>query len=403
MPNAGPISLVAATLLAAAVAVAACRSGSESAAELAVPAPRDAEHLAIYIGTYTGGGSQGIYRSVLDLDTGALGAPVLAGESANPSFLALHPNGRVLFAVNEVADHGGARSGAVSAFAIDAATGALTLLGRQPSGGADPCHIAVDRAGRHVLVANYTGGSVAAFPLAADARLLPASSSVLLAGSGPNPQRQQGPHAHQIVLDSGERFALVADLGTDRILVYRFDPARGALEPNDPPAAALAPGAGPRHLAWHPSGRYLYALAELASTVTVLRWDGERGALAALQTVTTLPPGFAGESAAAEIAVSGDGRFVYASNRGDDSIAVFAVDPAAGTLAPAGLVGAGGRAPRHFALDPSGRWLLVAHQGSDSLQAFRIDPVNGLPSPAGAPIAVSRPVCAVFAGAVSPR
>ena len=156
----------------------------------------------------------------------------------------------------------------------------------------------------------------------------------------------------------------------------------------DPPAAVLAPGAGPRHLAWHPSGRYLYAVAELASTVTVLRWDGERGALAVLQTVTTLPPGFAGESAAAEIAVSGDGRYVYASNRGDDSIAVFAVDPAAGTLAPAGLVGAGGRAPRHFALDPSGRWLLVAHQGSDSLQAFRIDPVNGLPSPAGAPIAI---------------
>jgi 6-phosphogluconolactonase len=233
--------------------------------------------------------------------------------------------------------------------------------------------------------------------------VLPSSSFLQLSGSGPNRPRQDGPHAHQIVLDPAERFALVADLGTDRIRAYRFDAAHGALEPNDPPAAMLGPGSGPRHLAWHPGGSYLYVLAELDSTVTVLRWDAERGALAALQSVTTLPPGFAGENTAAEVAVSADGRFLYASNRGDDSIAVFAIDPAAATLTLSGRVGTGGRAPRHFAFDPSGRWLLVANQGSDAIAVFRIDPASGMPSPAGSPLALSRPVCVVFAGAVTPR
>jgi 6-phosphogluconolactonase len=390
--------LFAVSLAAATATLAACGSAREPVAGAPAVAVVATQRLPLYVGTYTDAGSPGIYRSELDTGAGTLSEPILVGEAANPSFLALHPSGRVLYAVNELADYGGARTGAVSAFAIDAATGALTPLGQQPSGGANPCHIAVDRAGRHVLVANYTGGSVAVLPLAADGRLLPASAFLQLTGSGPNLQRQEGPHAHQIVLDPAERFALVADLGTDRILVYRFDPARGTLEPNDPPAVALAPGSGPRHLAWHPSGLYLYALSEMASTVTVLRWDAVRGALAALQTVTTLPSGFAGTNTAAEIAVSGDGRFLYASNRGDDSLAVFTVEPAAGTLAAAGRVAAGGRAPRHFTFDPSGRWLLVALQGSDSLQMFRVDPASGLPSPSGRPLAVSRPVCVVFAG-----
>ena len=401
MPTTRLRTLSAAIPALAAVLAAAC--GALSATPPPPTALAGSERLAVWIGTYTDKGSRGIYGSQFDPGSGELSEPVLAGRSTNPSFLALHPNGRVLYAVNEVSSHGGARTGAVSAFAINAATDGLTLLNQQPSGGADPCHITVDHAGRHALVANYTGGSVAVLPLDADGRLLPASSFLQFTGSGPNPQRQEGPHAHQIVLDPAERFALVADLGTDRILVFRYDRARGTLEPNDPPAAALAPGAGPRHLAWHPNGQYLYALAELASTVTVLRWDAERGALAALQTLTTLPPGFAGANTVAEIAVSGDGRFLYASNRGDDSIALFAIDREAGTLTPAGRVAVGGRTPRHFAIDPTGRWLLVANQDSDATTVFRIDPVSGLPRPSGRPLALSRPVCVVFAGAVTPR
>jgi 6-phosphogluconolactonase len=382
-----------------ALVLAACAGGRGPVARVEPVTQR----VPLYVGTYTDAGSRGIYRSELDLASGELAAPVLAGESTNPSYLALDPNGRLLYAVNELTSFAGERSGAVSAFAIDAASGSLTLLGQQSSGGADPCYIAVDHGGRNVLVANYTGGSLAVMPVAGDGRLQPASAFVQLIGSGPNPARQEGPHAHQIVLDPSGRFALAADLGTDRLLVYRYDAARGSLEPNDPPAALLTPGSGPRHLAWHPNGRFAYVISELASTVTVMRWDGERGALAAVQTVTTLPPGFVGTNTAAEIAVSADGRFAYASNRGDDSLAVFAVDPAAGTLTPAGRVAAGGRTPRHIVIDPTGRWLLVANQGSDGITVFRIDAVTGLPSAAGRPLALSRPVCLVFAAAITPR
>jgi 6-phosphogluconolactonase len=357
-----------------------------------------AQWAPFYVGTYTDAGSRGIYRCRLDTRSGALDEPVLASESGNPSFLALHPNGRILYAANELQSYAGQRSGSLSAFAIDSAAGSLRLLGQQPSGGADPCFIAVDHAGRNILVANYTGGSVAVLPLAGDGRLLPASTLLQLTGSGPNAKRQEGPHAHQAVLDPGERFALVADLGSDRLRVYRYDPARGALDPNDPPAAVLAPGSGPRHLAWHPSGRHTYVISELASTVTVLRWNSERGALDALQTVTTLPAGFGGTNTAAEIALSADGRHLYASNRGDDSLAVFAVDPQDGTLASVARVPTGGRTPRHFAIDPTGRWLLVAHQGSDTIAVFRLDPASGIPAATGRAVALSRPVFVLFAG-----
>jgi 6-phosphogluconolactonase len=395
--------LAAATLALTAVLTTAWGSGCGTG----VPAPPavavDAPRLAVWIGTYTDAGSRGIYRSELDLGSGELAEPVLVAESANPSYLALHPNGRVLFVVNELTEFAGERSGAVSAFAIEPGTGHLTLLGQMPSGGADPCFITADRAGRNVLLANYTGGSVAAMPVTEDGWLRPASAFVQLSGSGPNASRQEGPHAHQIVLDPTERFALVADLGTDRLLVFRYDAARGVLAPNDPPAVHLAPGSGPRHLAWHPNGQVAYAISELSSTVTVMRWDRAHGSLDTLQTITTLPPGFSGPNTAAEVAVSPDGRFVYASNRGDDTLAVFAVDPTAGTLSPVGRVAAGGRTPRHFAIDPTGRWLLVANQGSDTVTVFRIDSGNGLPSLVGRPRALSRPVCLVLAASFASR
>jgi 6-phosphogluconolactonase len=343
------------------------------------------------VGTYTGSGSGGIYRFELDPASGAFTDPVLAGESENPSFLALHPGGHVLYAVNEFGTFGGAATGAVSAFAIDGATGILTGLGQQASGGADPCYVSVDRGGRNVLVASYTGGSVAVLPIGSDGRLQPASAVRRQVGSGPDKARQDGAHAHAIVLDTAERFALAADLGADQVFIYRFNGAAGTLEPNDPAAATLEPGSGPRHLAWHPSGAYLYVINELRSTVTAFRYDSARGALESFQTLTTLPAGFSGPNTAAEVMVSPDGRFLYGSNRGDDSLAMFKIDAASGALTPAGHVSTGGRTPRHFAIDPSGRWLLAANQDSGSIVLFRLDPSTGRPEPVARPITVSKP------------
>jgi 6-phosphogluconolactonase len=353
--------------------------------------------LAIYVGTYTGGGSRGIYRFELDPTSGAWTDPVLAGESENPSFLAVHPSGRVLYAVNELGASGGSSTGAVSAFAIDGVTGLLTPLGKQTSGGADPCHLVVDTRGMNVLVANYSGGSVAVLPIAADGRLQAAPVVLHHEGFGPDGVRQEGPHAHGIVLDGAERFALAADLGADRVFVYRFDSAAGSLESNDPKSVALEPGSGPRHLAWHPSGRYLYAINELRSTITALRYDAGPGAAVPFQTITTLPDGFSGKNKAAEIVVSPDGRFLYGSNRGDDSIAIFKIESASGALVPAGHVPTGGRTPRHFAIDPSGRWLLAANQDSDSIVVFRLDPGTGKLERVGRALAISKPVCVLFA------
>jgi 6-phosphogluconolactonase len=380
--------------------LAACAAGSAPPASPAAAAVSG--RLAVYAGTYTGGGSGGIYRFELDPVSGGMTPPVLAGESENPSFLALHPNGRVLYAVNEVETFEGARTGAVSAFAIDSATGGLLLINQQPSAGTGPCHLTVDRTGRNLLVANYNGGNVALLPLGADGRLQPVSVVRPQAGTGPNRARQEGPHAHCIVLDPAERFALSADLGADRIFVYRFDAGTGSLEPGDPEAAPLDPGSGPRHLAWHPSGRFLYVINELRSTVTVFRYDAALGALAAFQTMTTLPAAFPGANKAAEIAVSSDGRFLYASNRGDDSLAFFAIDASSGALAPAGHIPTGGRSPRHFAIDPTGRWLLAANQDSDSITLFRLDPATGRPDRSGRPLAIPKPVCLLFAPATIP-
>ena len=381
-----------------------------AAAFLAVPGcggalPRTDPHvaaatsrIAVYIGTYTDAGSRGIYRFELDTASGVVTAPELAGEARNPSFLAIHPNGRSLYAVNEVGDFGGAPTGAVSAFAVEPVSGALTLLNQQPSAGAAPCHLVLDKDGRNLLVANYTGGTVAVLPLAPDGTLNPPVSVHRHEGSGPNKPRQASPHAHAILLDAAGQFAFEANLGTDRVYAYRFNAAAAALEPHQPEETALKPGSGPRHLAWHPSGRYLYCINELDSTVAVFRYDVLHGTLAGIQTVTTLGPGFSGRNTAAEIAVSRDGRFLYGSNRGDDSLAIFAIDASSGTMRPAGHVSTGGRTPRHFAIDESGRWLLVANQDSDSITIFHRDPLTGLPSLSGR-LTVPKPVCVLFAPA----
>jgi 6-phosphogluconolactonase len=347
--------------------------------------------LTVYVGTYTDGASRGIYRTSVDLATGRASAPVLAGEAKNPSFLALHPGGRYLYAVSETDEVAGEKTGEVLAFAIDAATGELRLLNRQPSRGAAPCHLVVDKGGRNVLVANYGGGNVAVLPIGADGRLAPASSVRAHEGGGPNTGRQQRPHAHGIYLDAAERFAFAPDLGADRVFVYRFDAAKGTLDPHG--SAAVEPGSGPRHMAFHPSGRHAYVINELSSTITAFAYDAAKGELARLDTVKTLPDGFTGTSYTAEVEVSKDGRFVYGSNRGHDSLVVLRVDPASGRLTLAGHVPVGGSWPRHFALDPSGRALLAAHQRSATIGFFALDPRSGMPAPLGAPVAVDRPAC----------
>ena len=354
--------------------------------------------VRVYIGTYTHGESRGIYLLEFDGSSGRLvSGPVLAGGTENPSFLAIHPNGRLMYAVNELKTYQGEPTGAVSAFEIDAATGRLTLLNQQPSEGTDPCHLVVDAAGRNVLVANYTSGTVAVFPLSPDGRLGRASAVRRRTGSGPVLDRQEGPHAHMIALDESGRFALWTDLGTDRILIDRFDGATGTLEPNEPDSVGIQPGSGPRHLAWHPSRRAIYLLNELSSTVSALRFDADRGALEIFQTASARAAGAVGQTIAAEIAVSPDGRFLYASNRGDDDIAIFAIDASTLALTPAGHVGTGGRGPRSFAIDPSGRWLVAANEGSNSLVTFRLDPGSGALSEVGSHVTIPDPVCVLFA------
>jgi len=347
--------------------------------------------VTVYVGTYTDGTSRGIYRFSFDPATGATGTPVLAVEAVNPSFLALHPTGRYLYAVGETSGPDGAKSGTVGAFSIEPGTGDLRLINQQSSEGAGPCHLVVDRTGRNVLVANYGGGTVAVLPVSADGSLKAASSVRAHEGSGPNASRQAKPHAHGIYLDSAERFAFSPDLGADRVFVYRFDASKGVLEPHG--AAPLDPGSGPRHLAFHPSGRYAYVINELLSTLTAFAYDAEQGTLAPLQTVTTLPDGFSGTSSTAEVEVSPPGRFLYGSNRGHDSLAAFRIDASSGRLTPVGHVPVGGKTPRHFTIDPSGRWLLAGHQGSGTVAVFRIDPDTGMPGPVGPLVSIDKPVC----------
>jgi 6-phosphogluconolactonase len=356
-------------------------------------APPENSEIAVYFGTYTGPKSKGIYLSRLDLTSGKLSAPIVAGEIAQPSFLALHPNRRFLYAVNETGE-GRRSTGQVTAFAVGA-DGKLTLLNQQPSRGSGPCHLVVDRAGKNVLLANYGGGSVAAFPIGADGRLGASTGFVQHTGSSVNPQRQKEPHAHSINLDAANHFAVAADLGLDKVLVYRFDVAKGTLTPNEPPSTSVKGGSGPRHFAFHPNGRNAYVINEMASTVTAFQYDAEKGVLKELQTVSTLPQGYKGESDTAEVQVHPSGKFLYGSNRGHDSIAVFAIE-ANGTLRYVENTPTGGRTPRNFGLSPDGRYLLAANQDSDNVVVFRIDSKSGRLASTGNTLAIPSPVCVKF-------
>lgn len=381
--------------------VAAALAGCDRPASPALPSGGQTKEtgmktrtLLVYVGTYTGPKSKGIYVFRLDLATGKTTVPELAGEVAHPSFLAIHPSGRYLYAVSEIDKFAGKKSGAVSAFTISQPSGKLELLNQQPSGGADPCHLTVDRAGRNVLVANYGGGSVEVLPVGESGRL--GEPTAFIQHKDPDPGSKRSPNAHSVNLDAAGHFAFVPDLGLDKVFTYRFDPSKGELSPNDPPATSLPNGSGPRHFAFGPQGRFAYVISEKDNTVTTFAYDANAGALKEVQAISTLPEGYKDKSRTAEVQVHPSGKFLYASNRGHDSIAVFAIDAATGKLTARGQTSTGGKWPRHFGIDPTGTYLLAANQRSDSIVIFRIDPESGALTPTGMNVEVPSPSCVKF-------
>ena len=359
------------------------------------PAPMDD---LVLVGTYTArDATQGVYFYRMDPESGDLRPAGSAAVGANPSFLAIHPTRRWVYAVNEISSTDGRPTGGVAALALDAAAPALAVLGRRASGGAGPAYVSVDRSGRYALVANYGAGTAAALPIGADGNIGEATAVVRHAGSGPRADRQGAPHAHCILADPSNRFVLVTDLGIDRIMVYRFDDRAGTLTPAPTPFAATRPGAGPRHLAFHPSRPIVYVINELDMTLGAYRWDAQAGTLGEIATVPALAAPLApGENTGADIHLSPSGRHLYATIRGANLLVVFAVDERAGTLTPVQEIPTGGNWPRNFGLDPSGRFLYAANQRSNDIVAFRVDAASGRLTPTGHRVQLPSPVCVRF-------
>jgi len=364
----------------------------------AAPTPKAGKYL-FFVGTYTqdGSTSKGIYAYRYDAASHEITDLGVAAETTNPSFVALSPNGKYLYAVNELQNYNGPNSGGVSAFWVDSSTGKLTFLNEVPSRGADPCYVTVDKAGKWVLVANYTGGSVAVFPVLADGKIGEAKTFIQHTGHGADPKRQEGPHAHSIDLSPDNRFAYVDDLGLDELLIYKFDATKGTLTPSDPPYAKLDPVSGPRHFVLAPSGKFAYVVSEMKGTVTAFSIDFRTGTPHTLQTVSTLPEGFKGDIEDAEVEILPSGKFLYASNRGDgNSIAVFAIDNFKGTLTPVEYAPTQGKTPRNFAIDPTGTLLFAENQQSNNVVIFKIDQQTGKLTPAGKVLDVPSPVDVKF-------
>jgi 6-phosphogluconolactonase len=371
----------------------------------------------VYFGTYTHAKteSQGIYRSRLDVATGRLPPAELVAPAKDPAFLALHPNGKFLYAIEESSDPKRTPTTGLSAYAINPATGALTLLNQQSPGGPGPCHLAVDATGQTLLVANYSGGSVSAISLQPDGRLGAVGAVVKHTGSSVNPGRQKAPHAHGIYFAPDNRFAFAPDLGIDRVIAYRVTPATAQLTlhtggPSAPstsvtPGTALPPGSGPRHLTFDPTGKFVYVINELLCTMTAFAYNSAAGTLTSIQTISTLPPGEAipKGTSTAEVQVHPNGRFLYGSNRGADTLVVYAIDEKSGQLTYVESVSTLGQTPRHFALDPTGTWLLAENQNSSTVAVFRVDPKSGRLTPTGPLVAVPSPVAAVFVPALPTR
>jgi len=382
-------------LAASAIGLIGLAHGAES---LTMRDETQAKSDLLYVGTYTESTkSEGIYLVRMDRMSGELRRAGAVDAGPNPSFLAIHPNGRVLYAVNELEKYKERPTGAVSAFEIARETGVLTRLSEQPSEGGAPCFVSVDHTGKVALVANYAGGSVALLPIEANGALSPAASVDQHTGKGSNAERQEAPHAHCILPDPSNRFALAADLGADRVFVYRLDLDGKSLRHIEGGDARMRPGAGPRHIAFHPRLPLVFVANELDSTVATLRFDAQRGALSPQGAISTVPAGWTGTNYPADIHVASTGRTVYVSNRGHNSIAVFSVAESTGALVLDQVVPTEGDWPRNFSLDPTGRWLLVANQRTDSVVVFGRDPANGRLTPTVQRITIPSPVCLRFA------
>lgn len=371
-----------------------CFAAAATVAAFAASKPVAKEYF-VYIGSYTNTGkSQGIQLFRFDAQSGKLTPAGLAVATPNPSFVNFHPNGKFLYAVSEMPAQGGAPGGAVSAFSVDRSNGKLTLINTVSSKGSGPCFVRVDATGKVAMVANYGSGSAAALGIKDDGSLAESVSFVQHEGSSVNKQRQSGPHAHSANFSPDNRFVFVADLGLDKLMIYKLDPAKATITANDPPFFSVKPGSGPRHFAFHPNGKWAYVINEMGQTVTAMSYDAKRGAFAELQTVSTIPHEVPGNSTA-EVVVHPSGKFLYGSNRGDDSIAVFSID-GTGRLKLLANVPSGGKVPRNFAIDPSGKWLIAAHQNSDNLTVFAIDTKTGSLKSTGQDVSAGAPVCVRF-------
>ncbi|MBL8215016.1 MAG: lactonase family protein [Bryobacterales bacterium] len=346
----------------------------------------------VYFGTYTRNGSKGIYTATLDTASGKLSEPELAAEIPSPSFVTLHPNGKFLYAVSEMGGAPTKPTGTVTAFSLDAASGKLNKLNTVSTKGEAPCHLNVDKTGRALVLVNYSSGSTACMPVRADGSLGEAASFIEHKGSSVNQQRQRSPHAHSANISFNNRFVVVADLGTDQVLVYKLDPATATLTPNDPPFVKVKPGGGPRHFTFHPKGKYGYVINEMGSAVTAFTWDANKGVFNEIQHISTLPDGFKGVNNCAEVVAHPNGKFLYGSNRGHNSLAVFKID-GQGKLTAAGHVPTGGEIPRNFAIAPGGKWLLAANQNTNNVVVFAVDPNSGNLTPTGQQVKVGAPVC----------
>lgn len=361
------------------------------------------KHYVLYVGTYTSGESKGIYAYRYDAASGKLQPLGLAAATENPSFLAVDAKNEHLYAVNETSTYKGKSSGGVTAFSIDRKNAKLSQLDQVASQGADPCYISLDRSGKYLLVANYTGGTVAVLPVLADGRLGEASSVLPDEGPlGPNKERQEKPHAHWIQATARNRFVYVSDLGLDRVLIYKFDATKGTLSRGAPTgaekdffSAKLAPGTGPRHVAFSANGKFMYVLGEMDATVTVFAND-DKETYRNIQKISSLPSNFSGENTAAEIAIHPNGKFLYTSNRGADSIAEFSIDQQSGKLTLIGQISTFGKEPRHFTIDPTGKRLLVANQNSNNIVEYAVHESTGKLSKIGDTVAVPTPVCLIF-------
>jgi len=344
----------------------------------------------VYFGSHSSGPGIGFSRARFDIETGALAKPEFLLEAKEPAFFVFSADGSRLYTCNS------GTPGGLSAYAVEPHTGNLKLLNRVLAGGGDTSYISLDRTGRHVLVANYDGGNIAVFALKPDGAIGDWTAFDQHAGRSVNPRRQTHAYAHAIILDPTNRFVLVPDLGVDRLFVYRFDEKSGALTPNDPPFASIAPGSGPRHVRFHPNGRWVYLINEIASTIVAFAWNTGDGTLTPFQTATTLPAVFSGVSTCAELEIHPNGRFLYGSNRGHDSLAVFAIDQDTGRLTPVEHVPSGGKTPRNFAFDPTGRWIVLTNQDSGNAVVFRVDAATGRLTRTGDPVSVPSPFCERF-------